>query len=65
MPMQTLFAYFVISAFVALLDVLPLLWRHRPRAVCWALFLQCLFAGVVVFSLSLPGVPWWLEEALS
>ncbi len=54
-----LLPYFIISAFVALLDIVPLLVRHMPWRYSCSQFLQIVTAGMVIFIIDLPTVPWW------
>lgn len=59
--MKTLTAYFIISGFVALIDIVPLLARRYPGKYCLSVFLQYLFVGVVIFYITLPVLPWWAQ----
>lgn len=56
---HNLLPYLIISAFVAFLDILPLLIKRRPWRYNCSLFLQVLITGLVVFTVSLTGLPWW------
>lgn len=53
--------HLIISAFVAFLDIVPLLVKHRPWRYNASMFLQTLTAGLVIFSLTLPSLPWWAQ----
>lgn len=59
--MKHLLAYFVISALVALIDILPLLVKRHPMLYSLSVFLQCLFVGIIIFCLTLPWLPWWAQ----
>lgn len=59
--MQTLLAYLLISGFVALIDIVPLLAKRYPGKYCLSVFLQYLFAGVAIFYITLPALPWWAQ----
>lgn len=59
--MQSFLAYLLISGFVALLDVVPLLARRRPGRYCLSVFLQYLFTGMVIFYVTLPVLPLWAQ----
>lgn len=52
--------YFLISAFVALLDILPMLIGRRPWRCSLALYVQVAATGLVVFMTDLTALPWWL-----
>lgn len=56
---HNLLPYIIISAFVAFLDLLPLLFKRRPWRYNCSLFLQVLITGLVVFTVSQTGLPWW------
>lgn len=57
-------AHFIISAFVALVDIIPLLARRHPWRYNLAMYWQALVTGIVIFSLSLPGLSWWMQGPL-
>lgn len=55
------FPFLIISAFVAFLDILPLLIKRRPWRYNTSMFVQTLVAGMVIFAVSLPALPWWAQ----
>ena len=56
---NNLLPFFLISAFVAFIDVVPLLFKKRPWRYTLTVFVQVLTIGLVVFCLAPALMPWW------
>lgn len=56
---SNLLPYILISAFVAIVDILPLLFKSKPWRYSLAMFFQVLALGMVVFCFSPTIMPWW------
>lgn len=40
-------------------DVIPMLLKRLSKASCWSAFIQYVVVSLVIFHISLPGIPWW------
>lgn len=56
---NNLLPFFLISAFVALLDILPFIYKRCPWRYKAAVYLQVFATGMVVFCISPGLLPWW------
>lgn len=58
--MHNILAYIIIATFVAIIDILPLVFKHRPWRCSCAQFLLSLITGLAVFLLDMEGISWWV-----
>lgn len=56
---NNLLPFFLISAFVALLDILPFIYKRCPWRYKAAVYFQVFATGMVVFCISPGLLPWW------
>lgn len=56
---NNLLPFFLISAFIALLDILPFINKKYPWRYKAAVYFQVFATGMVVFSISPGLLPWW------
>lgn len=45
-------------------DVIPMLLKKLPKASCLSAFIQYIVVAIVIFHISFPCLPWWLEGSL-
>lgn len=57
---NNLLPFVIISAIVALLDVVPLFYRRCTKRYLWAVFTQMLVTGLVIFLMAPLPMPWWV-----
>lgn len=56
---NNLLPFILISAFVALIDIIPSLFKNKPWRYSLAIFFQVFALGMVVFCFSPSAMPWW------
>lgn len=56
---NNLLPFFLISAFVALLDILPFIYKRCTWRYKAAVYFQVFATGMVVFCISPGLLPWW------
>lgn len=54
----------ILAVIVAFAGIVPPLYQSRPGRYCLHLFLHYLVVGLLVFTLTLPALPWWTQGAV-
>jgi uncharacterized membrane protein len=54
----------ITGAIVAILDIIPLIFKKIPRYLTIASFIHFFFVSIVILNIDIPYVAWWLEGGL-